>query len=1033
MRLPRKSLTLVVCAALAVPVVPVQAATTPGKPQVLFAITNSQSMDGDVSGAIMTGAGTAAGLTSSSSPTSYAPTNGFVPPAQAATAGQAPYTVSTRSYDLDNSESRLNMAKQAVSSILSGYLSTVDFGLETYKVANVSSYTTWVYYMSRPGGFTFSANPVSGAVNVPNPCYGYARSSRTLKTACASADQTLYGGTMGSDAYMQIAGSSDDADINDVLYAGGLPPVFVSYGSPNPSTPFPPNYTLADYENYRVSIGYPWGTDGTGGFSTSPTNAGYIPYSSQVMYAQRGFGFSTASTRDLSATSGQIVQGMQTTGTNPSASTIASVLGGFTPYLAPETSSTSTSEIKAIAGQSPLAGLLSQARTYLGTTGNGGCAGQYVILLTDGLPTESLAGKAFPPLGSLAAQKYGVTASFNTDGSLASTNDQALQDAITAVKGLADAGIKVYVVGLGAGVEPSANPVAAQTLTALAVAGGTGQFYPASSQSALQGALNTILGSIASASSITAPIAPISLSQGSLVYDLTTTPAPYQSKVQAYSYANGVVSTTASWDAVSNMTATQRASQLLSTDASGQVVAFANLDAAAFNLTPSGCVPNTGTIVSYVEDPTYTSTSASGATCTYDAGRASASPVGPFDAGNSAKYMGPPSSANLLSQSGYVAYARAESARAPQLLFTSSDGFLYSVDARTGQLLWGWTPRAFVPLMQNISSLFQQAVMDGQFSVVDGLDATGHWATFIVGTAMSGAYHYALELDSTGRPAKLVWDSLQSNVTSPGGAAPLVVRQGSAVNVIDVVNQGTTSTLVERPLVGGSATSARLPFTAATTLVYDAQSGSVLIGDSAGKLWQVQISGSASADASATATIGATIDGTRATFVGLGFVGQTEYAWITGPSSLTVYALGGAGWGRVWGATTSTSSSSTGVQLLPSGGSIANAPVLAGDVLTVPDFTSGTGSASCGPGTSEDLFYDILSGGFPNGKVRYAYNGQPLTGALQLPAGTPFTPSATSVGNGIVLLTGSSGQLYPGTQIQITSAAVSRVVQWRAM
>jgi type IV pilus assembly protein PilY1 len=1032
-RSTQRSLALALCAVLATPALPVQAATTPGKPQVMLAITNSQSMDGDVSGAIMTGSGTAGGLSSSSSPISYTPRNGFVPPVQAAgSSGQAPYTVASGSNLLDNSESRLNMAKQAIASLLSGYASNVDFALEDYKTSNVTAYQTWVYYMSGPGGFTFSNSPVSGAINVANPCYGYASNS-SVKSACAAADRTLYAGSLGSDPYMQISASSDDADINDVLYAGGLPPVFVSYNGPSPATPFPPNFSLSDYENYRVALTYFGGTDGTGGFQTSPTNAGYVPYSPQVMYAARGFGFSTAYPSDLSATSGQIVEGMQTTGTNPTQAQVNTVMGAFSPYLAAETSSTSTPEIKAVAGQSPMAGLLSEAQSYLQGTKSSNCAGQYVILLTDGLPTESLSGKAFPPLGTLSAQKYGVSASFNADGSLNSTNDQALQDAIDQVKALASQGIKVYVVGLGAGVDAASNPVAAQTLTALAIAGGTGQFYPASSQTALQGALQTIVGSISAASSLTAPLAPISLTQGSLVYDLTTTQAPYISKVQAYPFSSGVIATNAAWDAVGLMTPSQRSVDLLSTSTSGQVIAFANLDTAAFQLAPTGCVPSTSTIVSYVTDPTYSFVDGAGATCTFEAGRDPSSPVGPFDAGNSAKYMGPPSSADLLGQAGYVAYARAESHRTPQLLFTSSDGFLYSVNAQTGQLLWGWTPRVAVPLMQNIGSMFPQAVMDGKFSVVDALDASGNWASFLVGTAMSGAYHYALELDATGKPSKLVWDSLQSSGTSPGAPAPLIVRQGSQAFAVYTVTIGSMTYLQERPLAGGTATSAELPFTLASNLSYDAQSGSLLVGDTAGGFWQLQVSGSASADVAAANLIGSTIDSAKAVFVGEGFVGQTEYAWVTGPSSITVYALGGSGWTRVWGATTSASTSSSGAQLIPAGSSIPNAPVLEGDVLAVPDYTPPSGSEVCGPGNSVLMFYDILSGGFPNGKVRYAYNGQPLTGSLQLPAGTPFTPSVTSIGQAITLLTGSSGQLYPGTALQVTTAPVSRIVQWRAL
>ena len=56
------------------------------------------------------------------------------------------------------------------------------------------------------------------------------------------------------------------------------------------------------------------------------------------------------------------------------------------------------------------------------------------MLVTDGLPTMDLSGHSWPPLGSTSASPYpngyGITATFNGDGSLGSTNDQALTDVI---------------------------------------------------------------------------------------------------------------------------------------------------------------------------------------------------------------------------------------------------------------------------------------------------------------------------------------------------------------------------------------------------------------------------------------------------------------------------------------------------------------------------------------------------------------------------------------------------------------------------
>jgi len=70
----------------------------PAHPQVLFAVPNSESMDGTLSGAIMTGSGLlggalGTGLANSSSPANYTIPAGFTPPLNAGNGTVAPYTV----------------------------------------------------------------------------------------------------------------------------------------------------------------------------------------------------------------------------------------------------------------------------------------------------------------------------------------------------------------------------------------------------------------------------------------------------------------------------------------------------------------------------------------------------------------------------------------------------------------------------------------------------------------------------------------------------------------------------------------------------------------------------------------------------------------------------------------------------------------------------------------------------------------------------------------------------------------------------
>jgi len=501
--------------------------SSPVHPQVLILIGNSQSMDGTLSGAIMTGSGSLSSnlssLNNSSSPVNYTVPTGFVPPVQGADVfGQAPYTVVQNGVLVDNGASRLNVAKEGVQAILETYMQSTDFGLATYSTGSAQVYNTWVYYMSpQSGNFTFTNIPLDGKRYINNPCFNYLLASSTTASNC-SAIGSLFGTLLVSTSlYMQIGASSDDPSINDVLYAGGsLPGTYVTYQGPSPATPFSPNFSLANYNNGGVLVSYAKSAPNIGGFGTSPTNAGFVPYSPQVMYSQRGFGYYGSQ----NATTGNIIVPMTSAGTTPTITTVNNAINLFLPFLKPETNSASTTEIKAIATQSPTAGLLTRANSYLGTlnptSGNGCPQKKYVILISDGLPTQDLNGKLWPPLGSAAALGYGVTATFKADGSLDSTNAQALTDTINAIKTLKANGIATYVIGLGAGVDPTVNPQAAATLTAMAVAGGTINYYPATDSNSLVNNLNTILVAIQNGSFTTsaASVSSTQLNNGSIEY-----------------------------------------------------------------------------------------------------------------------------------------------------------------------------------------------------------------------------------------------------------------------------------------------------------------------------------------------------------------------------------------------------------------------------------------------------------------------------------------------------------------------------------
>ena len=169
----------------------------PAHPQILVAVANSESMDGNLSGAIMTGSGSLpaslAALNASSSPVNFTIPGGFTPPLNPGAAGVAPYTVNVAGTLYDNSPSRLNVAKAGINSILTTFMSSADFGLLDYETNSTSIFTTWVYQMSPPGGFTFTSLAAPSG-QVPNPCFGVDTAlGNSVSSNCNTLERLLWG------------------------------------------------------------------------------------------------------------------------------------------------------------------------------------------------------------------------------------------------------------------------------------------------------------------------------------------------------------------------------------------------------------------------------------------------------------------------------------------------------------------------------------------------------------------------------------------------------------------------------------------------------------------------------------------------------------------------------------------------------------------------------------------------------------------------------------------------------------------------
>jgi len=787
----------------------------PAHPQVVLAMGNSQSMDGDLSGAIMTGSGAlsnaviAAGLAGSSSPVSYTVPADFTPPVDPGVSGVAPYTVTASGVQYDNSASRLNVAKAGITAILNDFMEYADFALMDYSTgAPGPAYTTWAYYMSPAGsGFTFTATP-GASPYVANPCYmvNWALPDAYSRACAAMVAHYGLGSGVISQPDMLIgptgAGTSDDPAINDVLYApaGFQPPVCVSA---NPSHPNPyTTFSLWDYENGWVSEGY-GNLYGASGYDTRciwgmrPTNAGYVPFSPESMEAERGFGYDSGQ----SATTGNVVVGMQSSGDAPTSATVAAAIAQFTPYLAPETNLNTTTEIKAQAEQSPIAGLLKGAKSYFTpgpATTNGCAAKRYVVLVTDGLPTEDLSGHSWPPLGSAPGSAspngYGVTATFNGDGSLGSTNDQALQDAVTELQALNSAGIKTYIIGLGAGVETAANPTAAATLTAMAIAGGTNSYFAAISPSDLTYDMQVILAQILAANQSTssATVNTTGLNTTSVAYqpsfDTSDIDQDWTGDLKAYPInpSTGVVDTSMlKWSAQTQLDAQSNGSgwdtgRIIAT---WDPVAKAGIPLRWTSGTPANGIASS-TLLGQELETNVSDTNGQDALNYLRGDRA-------MEIANGGKYR---SRAHLLGDivdsaplyigpalgpyqsASYYAFAKAHMTRQSVLYLGANDGMLHAFDATTGNELFAFVPNGVFSNLIGLTSPYyneeHQFYVDGSAQAADVQFSDGVWHTELVGGERAGGNTiYALDVtdpaaitNEAALASKVLWEFTDSDM-----------------------------------------------------------------------------------------------------------------------------------------------------------------------------------------------------------------------------------------------------------------------------
>ncbi|EQD75444.1 type 4 fimbrial biogenesis protein PilY1, partial [mine drainage metagenome] len=484
------------------------------------------------------------------------------------------------------------------------------------------------------------------------------------------------------------------------------------------------------------------------------------------------------------------------------------------------------------------------------------------------------------------------------------SDDQALLDTITELTDLKNAHITTYIVGMGAGVDPALNPAAAATLKAMAIAGGTSNYFPGISPQAVTNDLETIFGAIDvnNVSTTAASVNSTSLNTGTVVYQAKFDSAalPYgdwTGELQAFPVSStGTVNiqTGALWSAASaldtDLSGTGWQSRTVATwnptaaSGAGAGVPFAWSDLSA---TQQGELETLWGTLSTSEQSAFGGNIATYGQAVLDylvGDTADQQPSGPFRdrsallgdiVDSNPVYVGPPD--GTYTASSYQTFAQDLANRTPVLYVGANDGMLHAFNALTGQELFTYVPNGVFANLANLTNpTYNQEhefFVDGSPTAGDVQFSDGSWHTLLTGGLNAGGNSiYAIDIThpsllqaSSGLASHVLWEFsnpyLGLTYSQPqiaqidlDGLPTSVVIFGSGYNNVDgnpylfVVNAETGALIEQISLCSDvpSACNSSAPNGLATPVVVPSAGTGyddlVYVGDLQGNLWRVDLS-----------------------------------------------------------------------------------------------------------------------------------------------------------------------------------------------
>ena len=662
----------------------------------------------------------------------------------------------------NNPNTRGNIGRQVMRNAIGTYRNAFNWGLMTYGMtAAPGLYNTYAYYLGSDIGMVFT-NDCAGFVAGNPPIVGVSASNGNRR--CIANPQPFAGGS-----FVTYDKTGDDADIQDVLYTTG---VYTGlWGLASGGT----NYNV--YTGHNVASGNSWAagafTGHQGNWSFTPTDAGYLsqnPPMTRQVYTPRGWGYNQNITG-----SGNLEEQVAPDSV-AHYNTLIAKLGSET--------NGATGEVKNGALFTPLRGTLQSAKTYFSTSLAGktspvqySCQQNFVMLVTDGLPTGDTAGNLYSAAdrtttcnwntttNSCATGAFGTAAnhaisaakdlrttsvSGQTSSNLDGSQLPAVLPAVTTPSGKYD--VQTYVVALG---DTVANANALSVMDAMAYNGGTGQAIAASDATAFANAIQRISDDITAKVGAAAAVATASahtVVTGTKSYSTTYNSGTWSGELNAteIDLSTELQSNATSWQAHLLLDARTSASRYIatSTDAAGAIggvqfqpttaVTPTKLSAAQQTLLNTPATTDGAAVLAYLRGDR------TGEPATY---RARAHLLG--DMINAEPVVVNVSEA-AYTDAAYAAFKATNASRASMIYQGANDGMLHAFVASTGQEAWAYVPNLVMSTLNGLSAkagFSHKYYVDGTPTVGDVDFGSSNWHTVLVGgLGKGGRGYYALDI-----------------------------------------------------------------------------------------------------------------------------------------------------------------------------------------------------------------------------------------------------------------------------------------------